>query len=141
MAYLRDEKEKLEIDFSLGKVWAAISKAVKELEWTIQEQNNSDYKLKIKTKPGFLAYSSIFHIEVNSVDENKTHMTVYAETPVTTITAMADFGRTRDRIDRFIEALAKQMNKEKTNSLLPKKIQITKIKSTATNKKSNMVNL
>ncbi|NLD66443.1 MAG: hypothetical protein GX648_07725 [Crenarchaeota archaeon] len=121
MAYLRDEKEKLEIDFSLGKVWAAISKAVKELEWTIQEQNNSDYKLKIKTKPGFLAYSSIFHIEVNSVDENKTHMTVYAETPVTTITAMADFGRTRDRIDRFIEALAKQMNKEKNKQLTAQK--------------------
>ena len=121
MAYLRDEKEKLEIDFSLGKVWAAISKAVKELEWTIQEQNNSDYKLKIKTKPGFLAYSSIFHIEANSVDENKTHMIVYAETPVTTITAMADFGRTRDRIDHFIEALAKQMDKEKKKPITAQK--------------------
>jgi len=121
MAYLRDEKEKLEIDFSLDKVWAAISKAVKELEWTIQEQNNSDYKLKIKTKPGFLAYSSIFHIEVNSVDENKTHMIVYAETPVTTITAMADFGRTRDRIDHFIEALAKQMDKEKKKPITAQK--------------------
>jgi len=121
MAYLRDEKEKMEIDYPLDKVWAAIPKAVKELEWTIQDQNNSDYKMKIKTKPGFLAYSSIFHIEANSVDENKTHMIVYAETPVTTITAMADFGRTRDRIDHFIEALAKQMDKEKKKPITAQK--------------------
>ncbi len=121
MAYLRDEKEKMEIDYPLDKVWAAIPKAVKELEWTIQDQNNSDYKMKIKTKPGFLAYSSIFHIEANSVDENKTHMIVYAETPVTTITAMADFGRTRDRIDHFIEALAKQMGTEKNKQFTTQK--------------------
>ncbi len=117
MAYLRDEKEKFEIDYPLDKVWAAVPKAVKDLQWSIQEQNDLEYKMKIKTKAGFLSYSSIFYIEANSVGEEKTQMYVNAETPVTTITAMADFGRTRDRVDHFIGALAKRMDKQKKNPL------------------------
>jgi hypothetical protein len=48
------------------------------------------------------------------VDEKTARFKVKAETPVTTVTAMADFGRTRDRIDLFFEALAKQLREKTT---------------------------
>jgi hypothetical protein len=48
------------------------------------------------------------------VDEQTTRISINAETPVTTITSLADFGRTRDRVEIFIEALAKQMEKKKS---------------------------
>jgi hypothetical protein len=46
------------------------------------------------------------------VDEKTARVKVTAETPVTTITSIADFGRTRDRIDHLFEALAKQLAKK-----------------------------
>ncbi len=113
MAYLRDENEKVEIDYPIEKIWATIPAAVKTLGWTIEEKDDCAYKLKIKTKSGFLSYGSVISLETKSVDEKTTRMTLTAQTPVTTITSMADFGRTRDRIDIFIEALAKQIDKEK----------------------------
>ena len=114
MAYLRNEKEKLEVSYPLKKIWAAIPETTKILEWTIEEQDDTAHKAKIKTKGGFLAYNSILYLEASSVDENKTRMSIYAETPVTTITSIVDFGRTRDRIGQFIETLGKLMeNKDK----------------------------
>ena len=113
MAYLRDEKEKLEIDYPIDKIWAAIHNVVKTLEWTIQEQNDEVHKMKLKTKAGFLSYNTILVVEAVSVDEKTTQMAIAAETPVTTITSMADFGRTRDRVDQFVRLLAKQVEPEK----------------------------
>lgn len=112
MAYLRDEQEKLEIDFPLEKIWAAIPEVTKILEWTIEEKDDVAHKAKVKTKGGFMAYGSTLSIEVTSVDENTTRMSINAETPVTTITSIIDFGRTRDRIGQFIELLAKQLEKK-----------------------------
>ena len=114
MAYLRDEKEKLEISYPLERVWEAIPKVIKVLEWKFEEKDNEKHTAKVKTKSGFMSYSSTLNIEVNSVDEKTTRMSINAETPVTTITSIADFGRTRDRIEIFIEALAKQMEKKKS---------------------------
>ncbi len=113
MAYLRDEQEKLEIDYPLEKIWAAIPKAAETLKWTIQEKDDQTHKAKLKTKPAFLSYGSVIALEAVAVGDKKCRMTLTAETPVTTITAMADFGRTRDRIEHFVEALAKQMEPEK----------------------------
>jgi hypothetical protein len=113
MAYLRNEEEKIEIDYPLEKVWAVIPAAVKALEWTIKEKDDAVFKLKIMTRGGFLSYSTVMNLEAKAVDEKTTRMSITAETAVTTITAMADFGRTRDRVDLFIEALAKQMDKSK----------------------------
>jgi len=109
MAYLRDEQEKIEIDYSLEKIWAVIPKTVELLEWKIQEINDQTHKAKLKTKGAFLSYGSIMNLEAEAVDENTCRMTLTAETPVTTITAMADFGRSRDRINQFVEMLAKQV--------------------------------
>jgi hypothetical protein len=113
MAYLRGEKENLEVSYPLEKIWAAIPDVITILEWQIEEKDDASHKVKVKTKGGFMAYSSILYIEVTSVDENTTRMSINAETPVTTITSIADFGRTRDRIGQFIETLAKQTEKKK----------------------------
>jgi hypothetical protein len=111
MAYLREDKQKIEIDYPLERVWVAIPETIKILEWKIQEQNDVTHKIKIKSKKGFIAYESILNVEVTAVDELTTRVSINAETPVTTITAMADLGRTRDRIELFIEGLAVQIDK------------------------------
>ena len=115
MAYAREEKQTFEIDYSLEKVWAAIPQAIETLDWTIEETDNQAHKAKIKSKPGFFAYSTILNVELKSVDEKTTKLTVNAETPVTTITSIADFGRTRDRLEQFVDILAKEMDKKKTS--------------------------
>lgn len=113
MAYLRNENENIEVDYPLEKIWAAIPEAVKILEWKIEEKDDSAHKAKVKTKGGFMAYGSTMTVELTSVDEKTTRMGISAETPVTTITSVIDFGRTRDRMGQFIEILAKLMEKKK----------------------------
>jgi len=109
MAYLRKEKETVEISYPLSKVWAAIPKTLASLEWTVQETDDTNHHIKAKTKPGFMLFSSLLLIDAVSVDKNTSTVTVAAETPVTTITAMAEFGRARERVDLFFETLAKQL--------------------------------
>lgn len=112
MAYLRNETEKLEVDYPLESLWKAIPDAIKFLEWKIQEKNEKEHKVIIKSKGGFLAYSTRLNIELTPVDEKTTRISIEAETPVTTITSVLDFGRTQLRIGQFIEALAKLMEKK-----------------------------
>jgi hypothetical protein len=112
MAYLRDEKESFEIDYPLEKIWEAIPEVVKTLDWTIEEQDIQTHKAKIKSRSGFMAYSSLLYVEASSVDEKTSKMTIKAETPVTTITSLADFGRTRDRLEQFVDTLAKELEKK-----------------------------
>lgn len=109
VAYLRKEKETVEIDYPLGKVWAAIQKALISLEWAVEQIDNAAHHVKAKTKAGFMSYASMLLIDAVAVDKKTARVTVTAETPVTTITSIADFGRTRDRIELFFEALAKQL--------------------------------
>jgi hypothetical protein len=114
MAYLRNEQENLEVSYPLEKIWAAIPEVITILQWQIEEKDDVSHKAKVKTKGGFLAYSSILYINATLVDENTTRMSITAETPVTTITSIADFGRTRDRMGQFIETLSKQMEKKRS---------------------------
>ncbi len=107
MAYLREENEKFEIDYPIEKVWAAIPTATEALKWKIEEKNEEAHTLKIKTKGGFLSYGSTLLVEVKVEDPKTSRMMIKGETPVTTITAMADLGRTRDRIELFIDILSK----------------------------------
>jgi hypothetical protein len=113
MAYLRSENENLEVDYPLEKIWGVIPDVIKILEWKIVEKDDDEHKIKVITKGGFMAYGSNFNIEAKSKDEKTTRLSINAETPVTTITSIIDFGRTRDRIGQFIEILAKQMEKKK----------------------------
>jgi len=111
MAYLREEKQKIEIDYPIEKVWDAIPEVAKIIEWTLEEKNDETHKAKLRTKKGFLSYNTVMNVEAVSVDEQTTRVSINAETPVTTITSMADFGRTRDRIELFIEGLAVQIDR------------------------------
>lgn len=110
MAYLRQEKETVEIDYSLNRVWEVISKVISFLEWKVEQSDDEAHRIKVKTKSSFLSYSSVLAVEAVPVNEKTCRVTVKAETPVTTITAMADFGRSRERISVFLEELAKQLN-------------------------------
>jgi len=115
MAYLRREKEIVEMDYPLEKVWEDIEKAITSLEWTVKEKNEALHQVKTQTKTNFMAYSSIITIDATAkVEEKTTRVTVTAETPVTTVTGIVDFGRTRERIDSFLLALVKQLKAETT---------------------------
>jgi hypothetical protein len=110
VAYLRKEKQTFEIDYPLSEVWAAIPDVLSTLQWKAEQMDDATHKAKIKTTPGFMAYSSRLTIEGVVVDEKKCRITVEGETPVTTITSLTDFGRTSDRVALFFETLAKRMS-------------------------------
>lgn len=109
MAYLRKEKETVEIDCSLNKVWTAISKVLTSLEWNIEKIDDKVHHVKAKTKTGLMAWSSVLLIDAVPVDKNATRVSIAAETPVTTVSAVVDFGRARQRIALFFTELAKQL--------------------------------
>jgi len=109
MAYLRKEKETFEIAYPLDKVWASIQKTITNLDWETEQIDDVTHSIKVKTKAGFMSWSSELHIEALAADDNTTRVSALAETPVTTITSLVDFGRTRDRIEQFFGELAKQL--------------------------------
>ena len=110
MAYTREDTENIEVSYSLSALWQAIPKAVAELEWTIEETDEIKHHFKVKTRGAFLSYGSTMQVDLTSITEKTTKMSISAETPVTTITSMADYGRTHERIDIFIATLAKLMS-------------------------------
>jgi hypothetical protein len=110
VAYLRKEKQTVEIDYPLNTVWAAIPEVLSSLEWKTEQMDDSVHHAIVKTKPGFMLYSSQLTIDGIVVNEKTCRVTVEGETPVTTITAITDFGRASDRIDLFFETLAKRLH-------------------------------
>jgi len=99
----------VEIDHSLDEVWVAIQKVLKSLDWSVEQIDEVGHRVKAKTKAGPMSWSSILMIDVVSMNENITRVSVGAETPVTTIVAIIDFGQGRRRIGQFFEELAKQL--------------------------------
>ena len=106
MAYLRKEKETVEIDYSIDKVWKTLPTGC-----TIQQIDDETYHIKAKTQKGLVSWGSMLLIDAKRVNENKTQVSVVAETPVTTISSLLDFGRARRRIDLLFAAMAKKLNK------------------------------
>jgi hypothetical protein len=109
MAYLRKEKEMVEAAYSLNKVWVAVQKVLTSLEWNIEQIDETVHHVKAKTKGSLMSYSSVLLIDMVPVDKNTTRVSVVAETPVTAITAMVDFGQAKQRINLFFRELAKQL--------------------------------
>jgi carbon monoxide dehydrogenase subunit G len=112
MAYLRKEKETVEIDYSLNRIWKAISRVLANLEWSVEQIDDTAHHIKAKTKGGFMSWRSAVLIDAVPVDNNTTRVSVSAETPVTTITAIVDFGETRRRINLFFTALQKELSND-----------------------------
>ena len=109
MAYLQKEKATVEIAYSLNKVWTAIPKVLTSLEWDIDQIDDTAHHVKIRTKSSLMSWGSVLLIDAIAVDRSTTRVSVVAETPVTTITAMVEFGRTRQRIYMFFIELKKQL--------------------------------
>jgi hypothetical protein len=109
MAYLRKEKETVEIAYSLNRVWKTISKVLSSLEWNIEQIDDTTHHVKAKTKSSLMSWGSVVLIDAVPVDKNTTRVSVAAETPVTTITAVVEFGQTRHRINLFLAELEKQL--------------------------------
>ena len=110
MAYQRETKQELEVDFSLEDIWRAIPIAIAQLGWEIKEKDDTAHYLQIKTQSTFMSYSSMLYIQVSKMNEKTTEIKIDAETPVTTITSVMDFGQADERISRFVLALAEIMN-------------------------------
>jgi len=110
MAYTREGKETFEVSYPLNAIWEAIPKAIARLEWKIEKSDEAKHHLEIKTKGAFLSYGSTMAIDLSVINEKTTKMSISAETPVTTITSIADYGRTRERIAVLIETLGKIMS-------------------------------
>lgn len=111
MAYLRKEKETVEIDYSINRIWTAISKVLANLEWSVDQIDDTAHHVKAKTKTSFMSWGSLVLIDAVPVDKNTTRVSVAAETPVTTITAIVYFGQARHRINLFFAALEKELAK------------------------------
>lgn len=109
MAYLRKEKETIEIDYPLSKIWDAIQGALQSLDWAVEKIDEEAHHIQAKTKSRFMSYGSVILIDVLFMDEKTTRVSIAAETPVTTITSVFDLGRTRDRIDLFLQQLSRQL--------------------------------
>jgi predicted RNA-binding protein Jag len=112
MAYLRKEREVVEMDYPLERVWEAVSRAMANLEWTVEKQDEEDFKVTAKSKSGFMSYGSTISVEVSKVDEKTTRVVAAAETPVTTVTSVIDFGQTARRVDSFLREVAVQLDKD-----------------------------
>ena len=110
MAYERETKQELEVDFSLEDIWRAIPQALAELGWQVEEKDESTHYLRVRTNSSFLSYSSMLHIQASKVNPKLTYIKLDAETPVTTITSVMDFGQADERINNFVLTLAKIMN-------------------------------
>ena len=109
MAYLRKEEETVEIDHPLSKVWVGIQQVLASLDWTTEQINETEHRVKAKTKAGPMSWSSILQINVTPVDEKTTRVLVKSETPVTMIVGMIDFAQGKRRIGQFFAELAKQL--------------------------------
>ena len=110
MAYLREGKQDVEVDFPLESLWEAIPEAVAKLDWRIQEKDETTHNLTIRTKGSFLSYGSTLKIKLSSENEKTTYVAIDAETPVTTITSVFDYGQAYERINLFVLTLAEIMN-------------------------------
>jgi hypothetical protein len=110
MAYSRREEGTVNLAYPLEKVWAAISKAFASLGWTAEFVDDAAHRVKAKTKTNLMDWGTEFMVGVVSVDRNNTSVSVVAETPVTTVTALVYFGQTRKRIEQFLQELQEKLS-------------------------------
>ena len=110
MAYVRREADTLELAYPMDKVWAAIPKAITSLGWSVEHIDNAAHRVKAKTKTNLMGYGTTLLIDAAPVDKNITRISVGAETPVTTVTSLVNFGQTRQRIELFLLELHKQLS-------------------------------
>jgi hypothetical protein len=87
VAFVRERKKEVDIDFTVEQIWNALPKAVDEFDWDIEEEDTINHILKIKTSKTLYSYGSTLRVELKPLNQKTTRMTVYGETPVATITS------------------------------------------------------
>ena len=110
MAYSKREEDIVDFAYPLEKVWAAISKAFIGLGWTVEFVDDAAHRAKAKTKTNLMVWGTEFMVGAVSIDKNKTSISVVAEAPVTTVTALVYFGQTRKRIEEFFHELQEKLS-------------------------------
>jgi len=120
MAYTREETENVEVDYPIDQIWENIPNAISKLEWSIKTTDKDKHYMEIKTKGAFMSYHSTIKLVLEQINEKTTRLLIAGETPVTTITAILEFGRTRQRIELFIVTLAQTMEKQQNPTPNPK---------------------
>ena len=110
LAYLRKGNETVEIDYSLDRVWESIKKVLVSLSITTERIDEVSHHVKAKTKGRLFTLSSTLFIDAVAVEGRKTRITVSAETPVTTITAMINFGGAKHQINLLLMELTRQLD-------------------------------
>jgi hypothetical protein len=111
LAFVRERKKEVDIDFPVDDIWAALPKAAEEFDWEIGEQDPAAHHLTVKTSDTLTSYGSTLRIELKALSDKSTRMTIYGETPVTTITSTLQFGQTYDVVEDFVLTLADVMNR------------------------------
>jgi len=81
MAYLRERKKEVDIDFSLKDIWQALFKAADEFDWEIEEKDENANRLTIDTAQTLTSYGSKLKVELSPINEKQTRMVIYGETP------------------------------------------------------------
>lgn len=126
MAYLRKDKHLIESDYSFNEIWGKIPIVIEELGWKIENIDEKNQQIRASTIGGMLSYASLLIIKVWSTSNKKTRIKIASETPVTTITSITDFGRIRERIDLFFQALSIKLDNNKLSSKFTKKVKTKK---------------
>ena len=109
VAYVRREEGAAEYAHPLNKVWACIPEVVAGLGWGVEAVDDVAHRVRVKTWSGLFAWGSVFLIDVVAVSDGTTRVNVRAETPVTAITGLVDFGRTGQMIGVFFQELQRQL--------------------------------
>jgi len=110
VAYVRREESMIELPYPLKKVWSRVPKTLVSLGWSVELVDDAAHRVKVKTRSSLMAWGSVFLIDAVAVNEKTTRVSVAAETPVTAITGLVDFGRTGQRIDLFFQELQRQLS-------------------------------
>jgi hypothetical protein len=110
VAYVRKEEDAVGLAYPLSKVWAAIPEVLNSLGWTVERVDDVIHRVRAKARASFVAWVpvdevSVFVIDAVRVDKNATRVSVAAETSG----SVADYGRTRKRVDLFFQQLRKQL--------------------------------
>jgi hypothetical protein len=119
MAYLRKDKHLIESDYSFPEIWEEIPIVIEEIGWKLGNIDEKNQQIRASTIGGMLSYASLLVIKVWSTNNKKTRIEINSETPVTTITSITDFGRIRQRVDLFFEALSIKLDNKKISKKTP----------------------
>ena len=86
--------------YPVDKVWNAVSDTLDILRWRVERSDPVFHKVTAKTRMSLWAWGSSIVIDVSTIDDRNSKVSVLAETH-----QALDWGQTRERIDRLFQEL------------------------------------